>query len=236
MINIEKLCFSFGSRRILRRINIAIAPGEKLGLVGANGAGKTTLLKILAGITMPDEGFIDIDGVSLSENPIKYRSFIGYLSESASTYEDMRVKEYLAFRAKLKGEMPKRLRRRLTEALEFCHLNEVPREFIGNLSAGWRKRVALADALLMRPRFLLLDDLFAGLDISMRNEISQIISNIAAFSSVIISGHELDNIIKCCGKIIILKNGCSYLMTRANNEDAASFERRIKEAIASERM
>ena len=235
MINIEKLRFSFGSRRILRGIDVSIAPGEKIGLVGANGAGKTTLLKILSGIMMPDEGSVAIDGVELSENPIKYRSFIGYLSESATTYEDMRVKEYLAFRAKLKGEAPKRLRRRLAEALELCHLDEVPREFIGNLSAGWRKRVALADALLMRPRFLLLDDFFAGFDISLRDEFSGIIGNVAAFSSVIVSGHELGDIIKCSGKILILKNGCAYLMARARNEDAAAFERRIREAVAIER-
>lgn len=207
MIEVRNIVFSYQTHPVLRDVSFVVSPGEVVSVVGANGAGKTTLLKVLATLAVPDSGTVRVDGRDALARPLKYRHQIGYLPENVALYEDMTVKDYLHYRAKLKGEPAKRVRRRVSEAAEFCQVSDLMRVTIRNLSTGLRKRVALADALLLRPRVLLLDDFLAGLDRDMRESTGALLSNVAAFSSVIVTGHELEDFSKWTTRFLVLRDG-----------------------------
>ena len=119
----------------------------------------------------------------------------------------MSVRQYLTYRARLKGEMAKKIRHRVQEAISLCGLGQQADGRVGLLSFGQRKRVALADALLLRPRFLLLDDLLAGLDAVTRASLGRILASVAMFAAVVVSGHELDELEAYAGKFLVLKDG-----------------------------
>ncbi len=207
MIEVRNIAFTYRSSPVLRDVSFVVSPGEAVCVVGANGAGKTTLLKVLATLAVPDSGTVVVDGQDVFAKPLRYRRQLGYLPENVALYDDMTVKEYLNYRALLKGEMPKRIRRRIDEACETCRITALLRTPIGGLSLGLRKRVALADALLLRPRVLLLDDFLAGLDSEMKGSMGQIITEAAAFSAVIATGHELEDMSKWATRFLVLSEG-----------------------------
>ena len=132
---------------------------------------------------------------------------MGYLPENAPADPDMTVRAYLRYRANLRGEMSKKIRHRVAEAIDLCGLDEHAGEFIGSLSFGLRKRVALADALLLRPRFLLLDDLLAGLDPVTREMFGRILAAISSIAAVVVSGHEIDELARWATKFYVIKEG-----------------------------
>ena len=207
MFEVRNIAFTYRSEPVLRDVSFVVSPGEAVCVVGANGAGKTTLLKVLATLAVPDSGTVVVDGQNALARPLRYRRQLGYLPERVALYEDMTVKEYLHYRALLKGEMSKRIRRRIDEACETCRIAHLLRTPIRSLSAGLAKRVAFADAILLRPRVLLLDDLLAGLDSGMRADMGEIVSAAAAFSAVVVTGHELDDLAKWANRFLVLKDG-----------------------------
>ena len=221
MIEVRNLAFSYRRRAILRDVSFVVSPGEVVSVIGANGAGKTTLLKILATLAVPDEGQILLDGSDALAKPLRYRRQIGYLPELPALDDDMTVRDYLRYRANLKGEPARRVRRRVNEAAEICRVADLMRAPIRSLSLGLRKRVALADALLLRPRVLLLDDFLAGLDTSMRRTAGEILSSAAAFSSVIVTGHELSDFAQWTTRFIVLRDGVSTPVDAAGLEAPA---------------
>lgn len=207
MLEVRNLSFSYRRREVLKNVSFVASPGETVSIVGVNGAGKTTLLKTLATLFVPDSGSILFDGHNAGEEPMKFRRQLGYLPEEPALYEDMTVRDYLDYRAQLKGEMEKRIRRRIDEALEMCRLKEVAKTTIKKLSYGLKKRVQLADALMLRPRVLLLDDFLSGLDRPMRLQVAEILKSAAAFSSVIATGHDIEDMAKWTTRFLILKDG-----------------------------
>ena len=207
MLEARHISFSWKRAPVLDDVSFAVSPGETLALVGANGAGKTTLLRILAGVCMPRSGTVVGDTVDMVRSPLRYKRLVGYLPESSPTPPDMTVKDYLKYRANLKGEISKKIRHRVLEAMDLCGLAGNAGARIGVLSQGMRKRVALADAILLRPRFLFLDDLFAGLDAVTRLSVGRILKAVSAFASTIVSGHELDELQGIAAKFIVLKDG-----------------------------
>ena len=231
MIEVRNIAFSYRDRPVLRDVSFVVSPGEVVAVVGANGAGKTTLLKVLATLAVPESGSVMVDGRDALERPLKYRRQIGYLPENVALYEDMTVKEYLHYRANLKGEPSKRVRRRVSEAAEFCQVSGLLRETIRNLSSGLRKRVALADALLLRPRVLLLDDFLAGLDKGMRESAGALLSNVAAFSSVIVTGHELADFSRWATRFLVLRNGIVAASIDTAGQGADVLRGRLDEAL-----
>lgn len=207
MFEVRNIAFTYRSEPVLRDVSFVVSPGEAVCVVGANGAGKTTLLRVLATLAVPDSGTVTVDGQNALARPLKYRRQLGYLPERVALYKDMTVKEYLHYRALLKGEMSKRIRRRIDDACETCRIAHLLRTPIRSLSAGLAKRVAFADAILLRPRVLLLDDLLAGLDSEMRAGMGEIVSAAAAFSAVVVTGHELDDLAKWTTRFLVLKDG-----------------------------
>ena len=207
MLEVQNITFSWGRTRLLEDVSFSVAPGETAVLVGANGAGKTTLLKIMAGLCWPSAGTVLADGADTFAHPLRFRRVMGYLPETAAADPDLTVKDYLRYRANLRGEMKKKIRHRVAEAIELCDLEAVAETYIGTLSFGLRKRVALADALLLRPRFLLLDDLLAGLDPLTRVSFGRILAAVSSFAAVVVSGHEIDELGSWATKFYVLKSG-----------------------------
>ena len=207
MIEIRNLAFSYCRQKVLRDVSFVVSPGEVVSVIGANGAGKTTLLKVLATLQLPESGTVLVDGQDALARPLRYRRQLGYLPERIALYDDMTVREYLRYRAILKGEPLKRVRRRVSEAVEICQIGDIQRTPIASLSAGLKKRVAIADAMILRPRILLLDDFLAGLDHSMRETAGTILSNVVAFSSVIVTGHELEDFARWTTRFLVLRDG-----------------------------
>ena len=207
MLEVQHISFSWGRKLLLDDVSFSVAPGETVALVGANGAGKTSLLKVLAGLVEPSSGIVLADGFDTFRHPLRFRRVMGYLPETAAADPDLSVRSYLRYRANLRGEMAKKIRHRVAEAMELCGLDPHAETLVGNLSFGLRKRVALADALLLRPRFLLLDDLLAGLDPATRQAFGRILAAISSFSSVVVSGHELDELAQWATKFYVLRDG-----------------------------
>lgn len=226
MIEVRNLAFSYRHAPVLRDVSFVASPGEVVSLIGGNGAGKTTLLRLLATLALPDSGTVMMDGQDAFTRHLRYRRQIGYLPERVALYDELTVKEYLNYRARLKGEPSKRVRRRVSEAAEMCQISQLLRTPIHRLSMGLKKRVALADALLLRPRVLLLDDFLAGLDHGMRTVAGEILSNAAAFSSVILTGHELEAFARWTTRFLVLRQGViSASIETAGQEPAALLER-----------
>jgi ABC-2 type transport system ATP-binding protein len=207
MLEVKHISFSWGRAPLLDDVSFTVAPGETVALAGANGAGKTTLLRILAGVCLPSSGTVVADAADMLRAPMRYRRLLGYLPESAPVEPGMTVKGYLKYRANLKGEMQKKIRHRVLEAMELCGLEARADARVDNLSQGLRKRVALADAILLRPRFLLLDDLLAGLDAETRISVGRILKSVSSFAATIVSGHELDELQGFATKFLVLKDG-----------------------------
>lgn len=192
---------------MLDDVSFTVTPGETVALAGANGAGKTTLLRILAGVCLPSAGTVVADAADMLIAPLRYRRQLGYLPESAVVEPGMTVKGYLKYRANLRGEVQKKIRHRVLEAMELCGLSARADARMNGLSQGLRKRVALAEAILLRPRFLFLDDLLAGLDAEMRLSVGRILKSVSSFAATVISGHELDELEAIATKFLVLKGG-----------------------------
>ncbi|MBR4353933.1 MAG: ABC transporter ATP-binding protein [Kiritimatiellae bacterium] len=207
MLEVRNVAFGYLKTPVLRDVNLVVSPGEVVSLTGANGCGKTTLMRLMATLLMPTAGQVVFDGKDAFQDPVRYRKQLGYLPEKVALYEDMTVKEYLTYRAKIKGEVAKRIRRRVGEASSLAKVEGMLRKPIKNLSYGQKKRVALADTILLRPRILLLDDFLSGLDLEMRESMSETLKEVAAFSSVLTTGHELEEMRKWSSRIVRLEGG-----------------------------
>lgn len=231
MLEVRNIAFTYRNTPVLRDVSFVVSPGEVVSVIGSNGAGKTTLLRVLATLAVPDSGMVLADGNDAFARPLKYRHQLGFLPERPVLYEDMTVKEYLSYRAALKGELAKRVRRRVSEASEMCQIAGLQNTPIRRLSAGYKKRVALADALLLRPRVLLLDDFLAGLDREMRAASGAILSEAAAFSAVIVTGHEVEDFAKWTTRFLVLRNGIIAASVPSAGADPADINARVAMAL-----
>ncbi|MDA3925103.1 MAG: ABC transporter ATP-binding protein [Kiritimatiellae bacterium] len=233
MLNIDHISFSYGNKQVLKDITFDVAPGEIVAIVGANGAGKTTLLRILSFVLMQDAGNVVLDGVDPLQLPVKYRKWIGYLSERCPLYEEMTVEQFLRYRLRLKGERALRERRRLTVALELCDLEDVKKSEIKLLSQGFKKRIGLADAVMLHPRLILLDDPLASLDIGHRKQIGTALTSLSAHSAVILAGHEISEMLDWCTRFIVLKDGEIEAFYRTGEFDRAELKHILTSAVSA---
>src|SRR6476659_1279119 len=163
-IRVDNLVKKYGPVLAVDHINFQVAPGELVGFLGPNGAGKTTTMRVLTTFLPATSGVATVCGHDVMNDSMKVRENIGYLPESVPLYPEMRVEEYLTYRAKLKN-VDRSVRRSLVEkCLEKCRVKEVRRRLLGTLSKGYRQRVGLADTLLGDPQVLILDEPLSGLD------------------------------------------------------------------------
>ena len=205
VINLRK---RYGLVQALKGISFSIGKGEIVGFLGPNGAGKSTTLRILSGLIPADSGEAKVCGVDLAEEEGEVRKHIGFLAENNPLPEDLRVIEYLKFRANLKGLEGSRKRERIRMVLDTCDLERrVSERKIGNLSKGYRQRVGIADALLAEPRLVILDEPTIGLDPRQSAITRKMMERLRGEVSFLLSSHILSEVEACCDRMIILSHG-----------------------------
>jgi ABC-2 type transport system ATP-binding protein len=207
MIVVNGLTKSYGSTDAIRDLSFSVKKGEIVGFLGPNGAGKSTTMRILCGYLPADAGEVRIAGFDIFSQSIKARSRIGYLPENVPLYTEMRVGEYLSYRASLKGVRPRRIAEKVEDALELCNLRHVGRQLIGTLSKGYRQRVGLADALVNEPDILILDEPTIGLDPNQIRDIRNLIKSLATRHTILLSSHILSEVEMTCSRVMILNKG-----------------------------
>lgn len=207
MILVTALSKNFGLVEALNSVSFHVRKGEIIGLLGSNGAGKSTLLKILSTYLPPDTGTITIDGIDLLQDPHDIRRRLGYLPEGAPLYPEMRVQEYLAYRAALKGVPARRIAEKMLDVIDLCSLRSVEKKLIASLSKGYRQRVGLADALVNEPPLLLFDEPTLGLDLAQQQQISHLIKSLAPRHTVLLSTHYMQEALNICDRFLFLHDG-----------------------------
>ena len=207
MITVESVSKAYGTAQALDNTSFTVNEGEIVGLLGPNGAGKTTILKILTGYLQPDAGQVLVDGIDVVADPRLAQARIGYLPENAPVYPELSVQAYLKLMADLRGVPPDDQRARLSEAVYATGLQERLTQPIGQLSKGYRQRVGLAQAILNRPRLLILDEPSVGLDPTQIVEIRNLIRRLAQHSTILFSTHILPEVEALCDRVVILING-----------------------------
>jgi ABC-2 type transport system ATP-binding protein len=207
MIYVDKLTKYFGAVMAVDRISFQVDKGEIVGFLGPNGAGKTTTMRILTTFLPATSGIARVAGFDVMTQSIDVRRNIGYLPESVPMYPEMRVEEYLDFRAKLKGVPRSGRLARLDFCLERARLREVRRRLIGTLSRGYRQRVGLADAMINDPPILIMDEPTAGLDPLQIRETLALIKELGQEHTILLSTHILSEVEAICERVIIINAG-----------------------------
>jgi ABC-2 type transport system ATP-binding protein len=207
MIEVVNLTKRFPRHDAVRGISFSIAKGEIIGFLGPNGAGKTTTLRMLTGYLPPTSGTASVAGHDVYRESIEARRKIGYMPENVPLYDDMRVREYLRFRANLKGLNHRDAKHRVDEVVDTCGLDAVKRKMIRVLSKGYRQRVGLADALVHAPELLILDEPTNGLDPNQIRQIRELIRQLAENHTVLLSTHILSEVEATCSRVIIIDGG-----------------------------
>jgi ABC-2 type transport system ATP-binding protein len=207
VIRVENLTKRYGERLAVDSISFSVQPGEVIGFLGPNGAGKSTTLRMLTGYLVPTDGQVRIGEVDAVADPVPARRQIGYLPESVPLHRELRVDEYLRFRAQLKAVPRKHLKARVDAALELANVTDVRHRIIGQLSKGYRSRVGLADALVADPPLLILDEPTAGLDPNQIRQVRDLIRGLAGTKTVLLSTHILPEVESTCGRVLIIHRG-----------------------------
>jgi ABC-2 type transport system ATP-binding protein len=207
MIKVENLTKRYAGFTAINNLTFEVEQGEVVGFLGPNGAGKSTTMRILTGFLPATSGRASVAGFDVFEQSLQARQHLGYLPENTPLYHDMRVSEYLSYRAALKGVPGSKVRERVGDVVELCELREKQRAIIGTLSKGQRQRVGIADALVHDPDLLILDEPTIGLDPNQVRHMRDLIRNLAEKRTVLISTHILSEVELTCSRVIIIHKG-----------------------------
>ena len=206
-IEVSRLVKTYAGVTAVNDISFTVARGEILGFLGPNGAGKSTTMRILTGYLPATAGNVSVCGLPVATQSDEVKRLIGYMPENNPLYPEMRVREYLKYRARLKGFNGRRSRERVGVVMEQCGLTDVSRRIIGQLSKGYRQRVGLADALVHEPELIILDEPTIGLDPHQIRSVRQLIKSLANAHTVLISTHILPEAEMTCNRMLIMFDG-----------------------------
>jgi gliding motility-associated transport system ATP-binding protein len=207
MIDVERLSKHYHSVRAVDRVSFAVGRGEIVGLLGPNGAGKTTTMRMLTTFLAPTSGRAVLSGHDVLDEPLEVRKKVGYLPENVPLYLEMRVREYLGYRAKLKDVPRSKRRSAIDGVLERCKLMDVESRVLGHLSKGYRQRVGLAEAMVHDPDILVLDEPTAGLDPMQIREVRALIRELGDRHTILLSTHIMSEVEAVCGRVIMIVKG-----------------------------
>ena len=207
MIHVRDLTKYYDDYPAVQDVSFDVLKGQIVGFLGPNGAGKSTTMRILAGYITATSGQATIDGCDIFWDALEARRRIGYMPESCPLYPEMRVSEYLHFRAGIKGVHGEKRRQRIDYVVKRCWLTDVQRQMIGTLSKGYRQRVGLADALLGDPKVLILDEPTAGLDPTQIRSARDLIRDLGQEHTILLSTHILPEVEMTCSHVIIIARG-----------------------------
>ena len=204
MLQAKNLSRNYGAVKAVEEVSFSVEPGEVVGLLGHNGAGKSTIMKMLTGFIEPSEGEVLVDGMSILEEPELVRESIGYLPESPPIYPELSVLDYLFFAARMRGRQDED---EVYNALSATNLESKALEPIATLSRGFKQRVGVAQAILHRPRLLILDEPSNGLDPNQNQEMRDLILTLAKEATVILSTHVMQEVDAICDRVLIMSAG-----------------------------
>lgn len=208
MIKVENLTKRYAGVTAVDSLSFEVGKGEIVGFLGPNGAGKSTTMRILSSFMPATSGRATIGGYDVFEQSIEARRRIGYMPENVPLYTDMRVEEYLRYRAALKGVSGgRRMKERIDTVLELCSLGDVRHRIIDQLSKGYRQRVGLADALVHDPDLLILDEPTIGLDPNQIRQVRELIRSLGKRHTILLSTHILPEVEMTCSRVIIINKG-----------------------------
>lgn len=214
MICLENVTRKYGGFAAVDNVSFTISPGEIVGLLGHNGAGKTTIMKMLTGYLEPTAGSITIGGENLADQLQTIQQDIGYLPENCPVYPEMTVLDYLDYSAALHGVAPQDRAKLVLDAVARTALVEKGGQMIATLSRGYRQRTGVAQAILHKPKILILDEPTNGLDPTQIQQMRELIKELATHSTVIISTHILQEVQAVCDRVIIISNGKKVIDSR----------------------
>lgn len=204
---LDRVCRDLAGRTVVRDLNLQVARGEVVGLLGVNGAGKTTTLRMVAGLLAPSRGCVRLDGSDLYELPELARRGIGYLPETPPLHAELTTLEFLRFCARLRGVARGAVTAAVASAIERCELGEVRGRQIAALSKGFRQRVGLAQAIVHEPALIVLDEPASGLDPVQALKLREMVRRLGTDSAVVLSTHVLSDVAACCDRVAILHAG-----------------------------
>ena len=207
MIEIHDLCKYYGQRKAIGPLSFSIEAGEIVGLLGLNGAGKTTTLRVLSCDLLPSSGTVRVDGFDVVDDPDEVRARIGYLPDVPPLYPDMTVREFLMFAARLRGMSRAAAAKRLPEVLDATQLGGVADDAVSSLSHGFKQRVGIAQAIVHRPRLLVLDEPISGLDPVQIVEMRELLKGLRGDHTILLSSHILSEISETCDRIFVIRDG-----------------------------
>ncbi len=207
MIEVDDLTKWYGPTLALDAASFTVEEGQIVGFLGPNGAGKSTTLRILTAFMPATSGRAVVAGHDVFHESLEVRRAIGYMPENVPLYTEMRVEEYLAFRARLKGVAGGEVRGAVDGVIDRCRLGDVRRRLVNQLSKGYRQRVGLADALVADPPVLVLDEPTIGLDPSQIQEVRRLIQRLGERHTVILSSHILPEVERTCSHLVIIAQG-----------------------------
>lgn len=207
MINVNGLVRDFGQFRAVDNVQFDVPKGQVLGFLGPNGAGKSTTMKMLTGYLEPTSGTATVDGFDILKQPLEVKKRIGYLPESAPSYSEMSVSEFLAFVGNIRGLYGNELKQACSKMRSICELKAVWHKPIEALSKGFRQRVGFAQALIHDPPVLVLDEPTDGLDPNQKHHVRELIKEMGQDKTIILSTHILEEVEAICERVVIISEG-----------------------------
>ena len=207
MIVVDALSKQFGQFQAVDEISFEVQRGEVVGFLGPNGAGKSTTMKMLTCYLPPTSGNAEVNGFSINSQTLQVQEQIGYLPESAPSYNEMQVEEFLSFIGEVRGYTGSELRRRVGRVLELTSLQEARKQIIDTLSKGFRQRTCLAQALIHDPPVLILDEPTDGLDPNQKHEVRELIRRMSEERTILVSTHILEEVEAVCTRALIISEG-----------------------------
>jgi ABC-2 type transport system ATP-binding protein len=206
MIEADQLTRRFGARTAVDALTFSVPRAQIVGFLGPNGAGKSTTLKMLSGFLPPTSGTARIGGKDVVEDGLEARRLIGYMPESYPVHPEMRVEEFLHFRAEIKGVRGDR-KKAVARAMELADITDVARRLVGELSKGYKQRVGLADAVVASPPLLILDEPTEGLDPNQILRFREVIKGLGKEHTIFLSTHILSEVEAVCSHVVIIHEG-----------------------------
>ena len=207
ILKVEHLSHKYNSTWAIRDINIEIGQNGAVGLLGSNGAGKSTTMNIMCGVLNQTEGQVYINGMDIRKEPESVKREIGFLPQDPPLYTDLTIDEYLTYCAELRRMEKDKIKAAVDEVKERCGIAHFSTRLIRNLSGGYRQRVGIAQAIIHKPRLVVMDEPANGLDPNQLIEVRKLIKEIARDHLVLLSSHILSEIHLLCKEVIMIDAG-----------------------------